>query len=94
VHGGFGLLLRRLHYLTSSPTIISPRIPPVLNRRGFLFFYLISGAVVDSYDCLRVLFVTQTSGVIVALILTPPALPGRVNLWQIDGSTAFHSRAH
>jgi MFS family permease len=63
------------------------RILPVI------VFSLIAGAVADVYNRRRVLFVTQTTMALVALVLGWLTLQGNIQLWQIYALTAIQAVA-
>jgi len=63
------------------------RILPVI------FFSLIGGAVADSYNRRRVLFITQTSAALVALTLGLLTEFGHITLWHIYALTALQAVA-
>ena len=63
------------------------RILPVI------FFSLVGGAVADSYNRRRVLFVTQTSAALVALALGLLTQLGHISLWHIYALTAMQAVA-
>ena len=63
------------------------RILPVI------FFSLVGGAVADSYNRRRVLFVTQISAALVALTLGLLTQLGHIGLWHIYALTALQAVA-
>ena len=75
--------------LTDQPIAISGvglvRILPVI------LFSLISGAVADSYNRRTIIFITQSSAAILALILGLLTLFGYINIWYIYLLTAIQA---
>ena len=75
--------------LTNQPIAISGvglvRIVPVI------FFSLISGAVADSYNRRTIIFITQSSAAVLALILGLLTLSGYITIWYIYLLTALQA---
>lgn len=75
--------------LTDQPIAISGvglvRIVPVI------VFSLVSGAVADSYNRRTIIFITQSSAAVLALILGLLTLSGQINLWYIYLLTALQA---
>jgi MFS family permease len=75
--------------LTDQPIAISgvglARILPVI------LFSLISGAVADSYNRRTIIFITQSSAAVLALILGLLTLSGHINIWLIYLLTALQA---
>jgi MFS family permease len=84
-------LLWHVRILTDQPIALGgiglARILPVI------FFSLIGGAVADSANRRRVLFVTQSVMAIVALALAWLTYQGQITLWQIYALTAIQATA-
>ncbi|HUI89581.1 MAG TPA: MFS transporter [Anaerolineales bacterium] len=78
-----------IRILTDQPIAISGvglvRILPVI------FFSLISGAVADSYNRRTIIFITQSSAAVLALILGLLTLWGYITLWYIYLLTALQA---
>ena len=75
--------------LTDQPIAISgvglARILPVI------FFSLISGAVADSYNRRKIIFITQSSAALLALVLGLLTLSGHISIWLIYLITALQA---
>ena len=75
--------------LTDQPIAISgvglARILPVI------FFSLVSGAVADSYNRRTIIFITQSSAAVLALILALLTLSGHITIWYIYLITAIQA---
>jgi MFS family permease len=75
--------------LTDQPIAISgvglARILPVI------FFSLVSGVIADSYNRRKIIFITQSSAAVLAMILGLLTLTGRVNIWFIYLLTAIQA---
>ena len=75
--------------LTDQPIAISgvglARILPVI------FFSLVSGAVADSYNRRKIIFITQSSAMVLALILALLTFFGHITLWYIYLITAIQA---
>ena len=75
--------------LTDQPIAIGgvglARILPVI------FFSLVSGAVADSYNRRTIIFITQSSAALLALILGLLTLSGHITLWHIYLLTALQA---
>jgi MFS family permease len=75
--------------LTDQPIAISGvglvRIVPVI------LFSLVSGAVADSYNRRKIIFITQSAAAVLALILGLLTLFGVINIWYIYALTALQA---
>ncbi len=75
--------------LTDQPIAISgvglARILPVI------FFSLVSGAVADAYNRRTIIFITQSSAMVLALILALLTLSGHITIWYIYLITAIQA---
>ncbi len=84
-------LLWHVRILTDQPIALGgiglARILPVI------VFSLIGGAVADTANRRRVLFVTQSVMALVALVLAWLTFQGRITLWQIYALTAIQASA-
>jgi len=84
-------LLWHVRILTDQPIALGgiglARILPVI------FFSLIGGAVADSASRRKVLFITQSSMALVALVLAWLTYLGEITLWQIYALTAIQATA-
>ncbi|UCD99151.1 MAG: MFS transporter [Chloroflexota bacterium] len=84
-------LLWHVRLLTDQPIALGgiglARILPVI------LFSLLGGAVADSANRRRVLFVTQTVMAFVALVLAWLTFKGQITLWQIYALTAIQAMA-
>ena len=73
--------------LTDQPIAVSgvglARILPVI------IFSLVSGAVADAYNRRTIIFITQSSAMVLALILALLTSSGHINLWYIYLITAI-----
>jgi MFS family permease len=84
-------LLWHIRILTDQPIALGglglARILPVI------VFSLLGGAVADTANRLRVLFVTQSVMALVAISLAYLTFQGQITLWQIYGLTAVQATA-
>ena len=75
--------------LTDQPIAISgvglARILPVI------FFSLVSGAVADSYNRRTIIFITQSSAMVLALVLALLTFSGHITIWYIYLITAIQA---